>query len=120
MPPKYRWFSDAEAQGIEPELMAMLDVARERAGVPFVITCGLRTPEKNAEVGGVHDSAHLADASGFSRAVDLACDNSIDRWKIVFALKEAGLKRIVIEPRCVHTDLDESKPQFCLALWERT
>jgi hypothetical protein len=119
VPPKYRHFSDAEALGIEPDLMAMLDVARERAGVPFRITCGLRTREKNEAVGGVPESAHLAGRQGLSRAVDLACENSLVRWKMVFALKEAGIRRIVIEPRCLHVDIDETKPQDVLAIWEK-
>lgn len=119
VPPKYRHFSDAEAAGIEPDLMAMLDVARERAGVPFWITCGLRTLEENSAVGGVPNSAHLADGHGLSRAVDLACENSLVRWKMVFALKEAGIRRIVIEPRCLHVDIDETKPRDVLAIWEK-
>lgn len=119
MPPKYTWFTEEEAKGIEPDLMAMLDVARARAGVPFVITCGLRTPEHNAEVGGEHDSAHLPNHHGLSYAVDIACDNSEDRFAMVFALEDAGLRRIVLEPQCIHVDIDESKPQDVLAFWER-
>jgi uncharacterized protein YcbK (DUF882 family) len=119
MPPKYTHFTDLEAAGIEPDLMAMLDVAREKAGVPFTITCGLRSPEHNAEVGGVSDSAHLPDANGLSQAVDLACVDSSDRWKMVFALKDAGLKRIVIEGKHVHCDVSEYLPQYVLAVLDK-
>lgn len=119
MPPTYKHFSAKEAEGVEPDLMAMLDVAAERAGVPFIITCKGRTVEHNKEVGGVPNSAHVDDdGNGLSPAVDLACEDSATRWKIVFALKEAGLRRIIIEPRCVHVDIDAGKPLDVLGLYK--
>lgn len=116
---RWTYFSDDEGKDIEPELMDMVDVARGKAGIPFIKTCGCRTADHNAAVGGVSDSAHLPDENGLSKAMDIACDNSSDRWKMVFALQAAGLRRIVIEQRHIHTDVDKTKPQDVLALLEK-
>jgi hypothetical protein len=119
MPPKFVYFSEEEAKGIEPDLMAMLDLARGKAGIPFTITCGLRDAQKNAEVGGVPDSAHLPDANCLSQAVDILCIDSIQRWKMVFSLKEAGFTRIIIEMAHIHVDIDGEKPQYVLGVMDK-
>ena len=116
---RWKFFTDDESKDIEPELMSKLDTARAVAQIPFIITCGLRTPEQNQAAGGVSDSAHLADANGLSQAVDIFCDNSSDRWKMVFALKEAGLKRIVIEQKHIHVDISLTLPQNVLAVLDK-
>jgi hypothetical protein len=83
----YKWFSDAEVVGLDKELCAKLDMAREKAGVPFVITSGLRTPAQNACIhGAVADSAHL---SGL--AVDLATGDDHMKNRVMFGLTVAGL-----------------------------
>lgn len=118
---KYKHFDSQEAAGVEQDVMLMLDKARDAAGIPFYITCKGRTFQKNKEVGGEPDSAHLdlADPDGLSPAVDLACDNSSDRYKMVFALHDAGFNRIIIEPHCIHVDNDPTKPKEILAIWSR-
>lgn len=102
----YNFFSDSEIKGLDKELCAMLDWARGRAGIPFVITCGLRTPDHNDLVGGVQDSAHLR-----GLGVDLACSDSPTRYKMVQALLLAGFKRIGIYNQHIHADRDETLPQ---------
>lgn len=106
MPPKWTHFTYDEVQGLDTELVAMLDWARGRSGVPFVITCGLRTASQNDKVGGVQDSAHLR-----GLAVDLSCSDSHDRFRMVQALLLAGFKRIGIYDRHIHADRDSSLPQ---------
>lgn len=105
--PKYRYFSDEEAKGLDLELMAMLDWSRARAGVPFTITCGMRTPEENIHVDGVQDSSHLR-----GLAVDLRVVSSEDRFRMVQALLLSGFKRIGIYSAHLHVDRDESLPQY--------
>lgn len=102
---KWRHFQDREIVGLDTELVAMLDLAREKAGVPFVITCGLRTEETNTEVGGVPNSSHL---NGL--AVDLRCQNSLDRYKMVKALLDVGFKRLGVYTLHIHADRDTSMP----------
>lgn len=102
-----KYFKDSEVQGLDPKLVLMLDDAREFAGIPFVITSGLRTPEHNEMIGGVQDSAHLK-----GLAVDLRCRNSNERFLIIKGLMEAGFNRIEICANHIHTDIDISKNPF--------
>lgn len=105
----YIYFTNEEVAGLDKYLCELLDNAREYAGVPFVITSGLRSKEQNEAVGGVHDSAHLK-----GLAVDLACHSSDFRYKIVGALLQAGFSRIGIAKDHIHCDIDHTKPQNCL------
>ena len=97
---------DPKMIGVNAELMQMLDDAREIAEVPFIITSGLRTPEHNAEIGGVRDSAHLK-----GLAVDIACNDRHTRFKIIKGLIIAGFTRILWGKGHVHADIDPTKAQ---------
>jgi len=110
MPNKWTYFTDDEVQGLDIELVAMLDRARGLAGVPFVITCGLRTPEQNAALPeSVKDSAHLT-----GNAVDLACEDSVTRFAMLRGLILAGFKRIGIYSAHIHADNSLTLPdQVC-------
>lgn len=116
--------------GLQPELVSMLDVARGKSGIPFVISCGLRTPEKNASLkGAVSDSAHLPDENGLSRAVDLVCEDAHQLWSILFGLYMAGFRRIGIYytvcqdnpnkliPRHIHVDIATDMNHPLEVLW---
>lgn len=104
---QYHFFKDEETKGLDKELCAMLDWARGRAGVPFIITRGLSTILENDKVGGVQDSAHLK-----GLGVDLACTDSNDRFKMVQALLLAGFRRIgIYTDGHIHADRDLSLPQ---------
>lgn len=112
----FRYFKDSEIVGLDKELVAMLDLARDKAGVPFVITSGLRTADQNSALhGAVSDSAHL---TGF--AVDMSTngdDHQLNR--MLYGLSVAGFDRIglyfslegtKLVPRHIHVDIDKSKP----------
>lgn len=109
---KYKYFSEKEIQGLRPELVEMLDKARGIAGIPFKINSGFRTKEKNDEVGGVENSAHT-----LGLAVDLVCMTSNERFRIIQALLEAGFKRIGTGKTFIHCDVDKSKPQDMIWLY---
>lgn len=94
-------FSDAEIEGLEPELVSRLDRARGFAKVPFIITEGRAK-------GGSH-VANSAHARGL--AVDIRCGGSVDRMKIVSALLLAGFTRIGVYDKHVHADVDPDLPQ---------
>lgn len=88
---RWNYFTDEETAGLDAELVAMADRARHRAGIPFVLTCGVRSPDANAAVGGVADSAHLN-----GHAMDFRCDSSVECFKIVATFLAEGAQRIVI------------------------
>ena len=103
---KYQYFSDEEVQGLDDGLCQMLSIARGKANVPFVITCGLRTLAQNAALAeSVSDSAHLT-----GHAVDLACADSPTRFAVLSGLLAAGFTRIGIYSAHLHADNDSTKP----------
>lgn len=102
----YKYFKPSEIIGLKPELVQKLDEARGLAGVPFPIGSGLRTPDKNAAVGGVENSAHLT-----GEAVDIKCDTSEKRWKMLNALIQVGFNRIGINKTSIHCDISKTLPQ---------
>lgn len=110
--PGYKYFSSHEIQGLKPELVALLDKARDIAGIPFVLTSTLRSPEKNSEVGGVKDSAHL-----HGEAVDIRVRNSSERFIISKALHDVGFTRIGIAETFIHADISTVKSQNVLWLY---
>lgn len=102
----WTYFKDDEVKGLDMELCAMLDRARALAGVPFEITCGLRTPDQNAALAeSVKDSAHLT-----GNAVDLSCADSWERYNIIRGLILAGFTRIGIYARHIHADNSPTLP----------
>lgn len=103
---KYQYFQDSEVVGLDDGLCQMLSIARGKAGVPFFITCGLRTPEQNAALAeSVSDSAHLT-----GHAVDLACSDDPTRFAMLSGLLAAGFTRIGIYSAHIHADNDSTKP----------
>jgi hypothetical protein len=101
-----RHFSDEEIAGLHPELVEKLDVARGIAGVPFIITSGVRTEGYNHTLGGVEDSEHET-----GEGVDLACSLSAVRHKMLPALYLAGFVRIGVYDLHLHAGISETKPQ---------
>lgn len=87
-----------------------LDNARANANTPFKITSGYRSEAHNLKVGGRVGSSHLKGV-----AVDIACNNSVERSKILKGLFEAGLgRRVGIATNFIHVDADYDKPA---AIW---
>lgn len=103
MSSRWHFFSDDEVEGLDTELVAMLDWARGRAGVPFIITSGKRSPEHNESVGGVQDSAHTK-----GLGVDIRCADGNARFRMITALLLAGFKRIGVYDKHLHVDIDGS------------
>lgn len=102
----WKHFTDDEVKGLATELVSKLDTAREVAGVPFSITSGLRSCDANTAAMGVEGSAHLS-----GKAVDMACADGSDRFKMTTALLQAGFVRLGLYDKHVHVDIDETKPQ---------
>jgi hypothetical protein len=75
---------------MDASFIAMLDLARETAGVPFKITSDFRVGD--------------AKCHGRGKAVDIACTDSRSRYAILAALVGVGFKRIGIYDRHIHVD----------------
>jgi len=105
---KYSEFDSPDAPGsgelINDDFVLLLDKAREIAAIPFVINSGVRTESHNQKVGGVSDSSHI-----FGYAADIACKDSVVRWKILNALLEVGFNRVGIGNSFIHVDVDPKK-----------
>lgn len=83
--------------------LQMLDDARGKAGVPFVITSGFRCSAHNKAVGGKATSAHLE-----GRAADISYKSSSAAFHILKALLEAGFTRIGHNPKHKFFHVDNS------------
>lgn len=102
---KWNYFTEEEVEGLDTQLVAMLDQARHFAGIPFQITSGFRPGDSEGFDNGVKQSAHMN-----RKAVDLRSHDSVSRYKILSGLYKAGFTRIGINNVHVHADIDESKP----------
>jgi zinc D-Ala-D-Ala carboxypeptidase len=89
-----------------------LDELRERCDFPFKINSGYRTKEHNEKVGGSHRSSHL---DGI--AVDIHCNDSARRFKIVSEAVKMGFSRIGIANTFIHIDDDTTKSQGVIWLY---
>ncbi len=104
----YSEFDSPDVQGsgqlMDKTLLEMLDEVREIVGEPIIITSGFRTPAHNEAVGGAENSSHLK-----GLAVDIACDNSIDRFDLINCLLDVGFSRIGVAKTFIHADIDPDK-----------
>lgn len=93
------------------DFICLLDKAREKAGIPFVINSGARCIKHNESVGGSYTSSHI---SGL--AVDIAFKDSHSCFVILKALYDVGFKRIGINfnKSFIHVDVDKGKAQEVL------
>jgi len=105
---RYKEFDSPDLVGSGKEMqettLLLLDLTRQYADIPFIITSGVRTSAWNAKVGGVFSSSHIT-----GHAVDIKCRNSSDRYKIINAALDAGFNRIGISGLFIHLDNDSSK-----------
>lgn len=87
------------------------DALRELYGKPLVVASGIRTPERNKQVGGVKNSSHL---QGY--AVDWKDISDNEMIAFLNAAWAAGLRRFGIMATGIHVDDDPTKPSP--ALWD--
>jgi len=104
----YEEFDSPDLKGsgknMSDELVNMLDIARKKYGKSMIINSGYRTSGHNEKVGGKTTSSHLK-----GLAVDIACSNSVDRFKLYDILREVGFKRIGVGKTFIHVDIDKDK-----------
>lgn len=98
---RWKYFKNYEVIGLKTGFVDLLDKAREFAGISFVITSGLRTLEKNKEVGGSPTSAHLE-----GTGADIRARNWVEVRKIVDGASKAGITGITVYAESKHVHLD--------------
>lgn len=100
---------------MDKDSLDMLEVARDEAGVPFVITSTYRTPEQSVSVGGLNNDAHTEQPCS---AYDIQYKDHSARAMIIFGLAKAGFRRIGVNKLNHHVHVDNSpnlpKPAFWL------
>jgi len=94
---------------MDMDFIKLLQRARSIAKMPFHINSGYRCVKHNAAVGGVATSSHLR-----GLAADIACRDSMQRFRIVQSLIAAGFVRIGLSDTFIHVDNDVVKPY---SLW---
>jgi uncharacterized protein YcbK (DUF882 family) len=112
----YKEFDSPDMPGsgnlMDENFLQMLDEVRDKFGKPIVINSGYRSEEHNAAVGGKpktetsRGSSHM-----YGLAADIKCDNSVDRFHLIFLLQETGFQRIGVAKTFIHVDLDFEKSQ---------
>jgi len=97
-------------EAMDMDFLSRVDQARSIAQIPFKITSGFRTQQYNEDLlaRGYKASANSSHLKGL--AVDIACNDSSSRHKVITALMKAGLNRIGIADTFIHVDADTSKP----------
>lgn len=117
--PKY--FSESEFKRASPAcslsdmsdgFMIGLDNLRERCGIPLVISSAYRSVDHELSRGRSGSSSHCKGI-----AVDIRCNTSQNRFKILHAALELGFKRIGIHKNFIHIDADYTKPD-CIWLYD--
>lgn len=74
-----------------------LQIARDKAGIPFRITSGWRCKSHNEAVGGSKNSDHVQ-----GKGADIAVAGSHERYLILWALIAAKFHRIGIGSNFIH------------------
>jgi uncharacterized protein YcbK (DUF882 family) len=86
--------------------LALLDGVREKAGIPLVLNSAFRSSEWELEQKRSGNSAHTR-----GLAVDIRCNTSQNRYRILAAAIECGVPRIGVGKTYIHLDNDPTLPQ---------
>jgi len=90
---------------VDPSLLAILTMMRDRYGKAITITSGARCKIHNAAVGGEENSEHLT-----GLAVDIEAKNSTDRARLMILAIGAGIKRFGIADTFIHIGSSQQHP----------
>ena len=110
-----RYFKESEFKACNPscslqemdqKFMNTLDSLRISAGIPLVLNSAYRSIRWDKSHGRNGNSAHTR-----GKAVDIRCNSSINRMKIIEAALAVGIRRIGIGKSFIHVDADNSLPQ---------
>lgn len=91
---------------MDPAFLALLDRVREAAGIPLVLNSAYRSPAYEKKKGRTGTSSHCE-----GKAVDIRCNASTNRYKIIKAALECGIRRIGVGKNYIHLDNSETHAQ---------
>jgi zinc D-Ala-D-Ala carboxypeptidase len=97
---------------INHDLVELLDLARDMAGVPFRINSGFRCEHHNKAVGGSPNSLHK-----LGRAADIHVPDNAVRYQILKSLFAVEMPRVLIYKTFIHADIAGEGKQGEIALW---
>ena len=85
---------------VDPSFLWKLNLARDYAGIAFVINSGCRCEQRNKDAGGSQYSDHLCLPA--CEGADVKAGTSDIRFRIINASLQAGFKRIGIAKTFLH------------------
>ena len=91
---------------MDQSFLALMDRVREKAGIPLVVNCAYRSREWDLIKGRSGNSAHTR-----GKAMDIRCNTSANRFRIIQAALACGIRRIGVAKTYVHLDNDNSLAQ---------
>lgn len=112
---KSKYFAEAEfrrctppcsLQDMDQDFMRKLDAAREEAGIPYVLNSAYRSVAWEVSKGRSGKGDHPQ-----GKGVDIRCNTSANRMKIVRALLDNGIRRIGIAKTYVHAGDGDNLPK---------
>lgn len=115
-----KYFTEAEFQRCNPpcsiedmdqDFLDWLDDVREEAGIPFVLTSAYRSSAYDQSKGRTGNGAHP-----YRVAVDVRCNTSANRYKIIAAALKKGASRIGVAHTFIH--LDRSRIHTQNVIWD--
>lgn len=100
---------ECDAPPPDDRLVMTLELMRQYYGRAIHVTSGPRCRFRNEQEHGERDSAHLS-----GEAADLTCVYGPDRWDLIQAALQAGVRRVGIGKTFLHVDVARDKPQHVL------
>jgi len=86
--------------------MVLLDKLRETAGIPLVINCAYRPVEWEKQQGRSGTGDHPQ-----RKAVDIRCNDSLNRHRILQAAFKLGIRRIGVAKTFIHIGDGDNLPK---------
>jgi len=94
------------------DLIELVSTLTEKVGQVLVINSGARCTNHNKYIGGTSTSSYTK-----GLAVEIKCEDSSLRSKIIKEAIELGIARIGISISSIHLDIDKDKPQEVLWMY---
>lgn len=98
---------------MDKKFLAILDEAREKAGVPFKITSGFRTQSYHNDLTKRGYKTSPTSAHLLGLAADISTPTSKIRLAVLQSLLEMGITRIGIGKNFIHCDIKTSPHKVC-------